>query len=86
MGGYQNSGNGSQQYGGMSTSPPAGGPPQIVPVAFEEGTLRALCDLDCGFPLLMDRIKQSMASCRVSSACSLRSDQKHRIWLTVLCL
>lgn len=66
MGGYQNSGNGSQQYGGMSTSPPAGGPPQIVPVAFEEGTLRALCDLDCGFPLLMDRIKQSMASCRVS--------------------
>lgn len=39
---------------------------QIVPVGFEEGTLRALCDLDCGFPLLMDRIKQSMASCRVS--------------------
>lgn len=40
---------------------------QVVPVGFEEGTLRALCDLDCGFPLLMDRIKQSMASCRVSS-------------------
>jgi hypothetical protein len=39
---------------------------QVVPVGFEEGTLRALCDLDCGFPLLMDRIKQSMASCRVS--------------------
>lgn len=67
VGGYQNSGNGSQQYGGLSTSPPAGGPPQIVPVAFEEGTLRALCDLDCGFPLLMDRIKQSMASCRETS-------------------
>ena len=31
----------------------------------EEGTLRALCELDCGFPLLMDRTKQSMASCRV---------------------
>ena len=63
----------------MSMSPPNGSPKnqqlslqqqqqhQIVQVGFEEGTLRALCDLDCGFPLLMDRIKQSMASCRVSS-------------------
>lgn len=41
---------------------------QVVPVGFEEGTLRALCDLDCGFPLLMDRTKQSMASCRVRCA------------------
>lgn len=44
---------------------------QVVPVGFEEGTLRALCDLDCGFPLLMDRIKQSMASCRVSDKLEL---------------
>lgn len=31
---------------------------------FDEGILRALCDLDCGVPLLLDRIKQSMISCR----------------------
>ncbi|KAG8990296.1 hypothetical protein FRB90_001831 [Tulasnella sp. 427] len=31
---------------------------------FDEGVLRALCDLDCGVPLLLDRIKQSMLSCR----------------------
>ncbi|KAG8855526.1 hypothetical protein FRB96_007030 [Tulasnella sp. 330] len=35
---------------------------------FDEGILRALCDLDCGVPLLLDRIKQSMISCRESSA------------------
>lgn len=31
---------------------------------FDEGILRALCDLDCGVPLMLDRIKQSMISCR----------------------
>lgn len=49
----------------------------IVPVGFEEGTLRALCDLDCGFPLLMDRIKQSMASCRVSPTQTLSTSFLH---------
>ncbi|ORY69440.1 hypothetical protein BCR35DRAFT_269703 [Leucosporidium creatinivorum] len=29
---------------------------------FDEGVLKALCDLDCGMPLLLDRMKQSMAS------------------------
>ena len=54
----------------------------LVPVAFDEGMLRNLCDLDvrlflvfrvhcwkanvaqCGMPLLLERIKQSMASAR----------------------
>ncbi|KAF8517885.1 RhoGAP-domain-containing protein [Hysterangium stoloniferum] len=31
---------------------------------FDDNVLRALCDLDCGVPLLLDRIKQSMVSCR----------------------
>ncbi|KAG8930277.1 hypothetical protein FRC02_004410 [Tulasnella sp. 418] len=34
---------------------------------FDESVLRALCDLDCGVPLLLDRIKQSMVSCRETS-------------------
>lgn len=55
---------------------------QVVPVGFEEGTLRALCDLDCGFPLLMDRIKQSMASCRVSR-CVLMHRNLPSSWLKV---
>ncbi|KAL8279078.1 hypothetical protein RQP46_008536 [Phenoliferia psychrophenolica] len=39
----------------------------VVPVAFDEGVLRNLCDLDCGMPLLLDRMKQGMASCREAS-------------------
>ncbi|KAF8491785.1 hypothetical protein JB92DRAFT_3005205 [Gautieria morchelliformis] len=35
--------------------------------SFDESILRALCDLDCGVPLLLDRIKQSMVSCREAS-------------------
>ncbi|KAF8587871.1 RhoGAP-domain-containing protein, partial [Ramaria rubella] len=34
---------------------------------FDDSMLRALCDLDCGVPLLLDRIKQSMVSCREAS-------------------
>jgi len=37
----------------------------LVEAGFDESVLRALCDLDCGIPLLLDRIKQSMVSCRV---------------------
>ncbi|EIN09430.1 GTPase activating protein [Punctularia strigosozonata HHB-11173 SS5] len=33
----------------------------------DENVLRALCDLDCGVPLLLDRIKQSIISCREAS-------------------
>ncbi|KAL7414594.1 GTPase activating protein [Mrakia frigida] len=35
-----------------------------MPLQFDEGVLRQLCDLDCALPLLTDRIKQSLASCR----------------------
>lgn len=63
----------------------------LVPTGFDEGVLRALCDMDvrlarvpfsealihvltcccasqCGMPLLLERMKQSMASCRVRRA------------------
>ncbi|KAI0773218.1 GTPase activating protein [Trametes elegans] len=36
----------------------------LVEPSFDENILRALCDTDCGVPLLLDRIKQSMVSCR----------------------
>ncbi|TFK60437.1 RhoGAP-domain-containing protein [Pluteus cervinus] len=39
----------------------------LVEPGFDENVLRALCDLDCGVPLLLDRIKQSMVSCREAS-------------------
>ncbi|SPO31065.1 related to GTPase-activating protein beta-chimerin [Ustilago trichophora] len=39
----------------------------IVPTNFDEGVLRSLCDMDCGMPLLFDRIKQSMVSAREAS-------------------
>ncbi len=40
---------------------------EIVPTNFDEGVLRSLCDIDCGMPLLFDRIKQSMVSAREAS-------------------
>ncbi|PPQ63369.1 hypothetical protein CVT24_005634 [Panaeolus cyanescens] len=40
------------------------GPPSLLEPSFDENVLRALCELDCGVPLLLDRIKQSMVSCR----------------------
>lgn len=36
----------------------------LVEQGFDENVLRALCEMDCGVPLLLDRIKQSMVSCR----------------------
>ncbi|KAF8892131.1 Rho GTPase activation protein [Infundibulicybe gibba] len=39
----------------------------LVEPSFDEHILRALCELDCGVPLLLDRIKQSMVSCREAS-------------------
>lgn len=41
--------------------------PSLADSSFDETVLRALCDLDCGVPLLLDRIKQSMISCREAS-------------------
>ncbi|PAV19574.1 GTPase activating [Pyrrhoderma noxium] len=40
---------------------------QVVEPSFDENVLRALCDLNCGVPLVLDRIKQSMISCREAS-------------------
>ncbi|KAI6010918.1 RhoGAP-domain-containing protein [Pisolithus orientalis] len=40
----------------------------LVEPSFDENVLRALCELDCGVPLLLDRIKQSLVSCREASA------------------
>ncbi|KAJ7765400.1 Rho GTPase activation protein [Mycena maculata] len=39
----------------------------LVETSFDENVLRSLCELDCGVPLLLDRIKQSMISCREAS-------------------
>ncbi|KAF8318676.1 RhoGAP-domain-containing protein [Clavulina sp. PMI_390] len=39
----------------------------VVQPGFDEAILRALCDMDVGVPLLLDRIKQSMTSCREAS-------------------
>ncbi|TFK39437.1 GTPase activating protein [Crucibulum laeve] len=41
--------------------------PTLVEPSFDENVLRALCELDCGVPLLLDRIKQSVVSCREAS-------------------
>ncbi|KIM44840.1 hypothetical protein M413DRAFT_66838 [Hebeloma cylindrosporum] len=43
------------------------GTPSLVEPTFDENVLRALCELDCGVPLLLDRIKQGMVSCREAS-------------------
>ncbi|KAI5124260.1 hypothetical protein M0805_005109 [Coniferiporia weirii] len=40
---------------------------QVIEPTFDENVLRALCDMDVGVPLLLDRIKQSMVSCREAS-------------------
>ncbi|CAE6509538.1 unnamed protein product [Rhizoctonia solani] len=45
----------------------APGVEDVVPTGFDEAVLRNLCELDCGVPLLLDRIKQSMVSCREAS-------------------
>ncbi|KAK0566095.1 Rho GTPase-activating protein [Tilletia horrida] len=50
--------------GAPPQTPSTAGPEEIVPLAFDETMLRALCDVDCGMPLLYDRIKQSMVSTR----------------------
>ncbi|KIY52957.1 RhoGAP-domain-containing protein [Fistulina hepatica ATCC 64428] len=38
-----------------------------VEPGFDESILRALCELDCGVPLLLDRIKQCTVSCKEAS-------------------
>ncbi|KAF8646886.1 hypothetical protein AX16_007064 [Volvariella volvacea WC 439] len=39
----------------------------LLEPGFDESVLRALCELDCGVPLLLDRIKQGIVSCRETS-------------------
>ncbi|POY73436.1 hypothetical protein BMF94_3774 [Rhodotorula taiwanensis] len=54
--------------GGSYSAAAAGtGPGDVVPTGFDEGALRALCEMDCGTPLLLDRMKQGMTSCREAS-------------------
>ncbi|TRM65399.1 Rho GTPase activation protein [Schizophyllum amplum] len=48
-------------FGGTETA-------TLVDQNFDENVLRALCDLNCGIPLLLDRIKQGMISCREGSS------------------
>ncbi|KAH9931810.1 GTPase activating protein [Fomitopsis serialis] len=61
----------AQRWRERALTPPAEAPDSVtvdsatlVEPSFDENVLRALCDLDCGIPLLLDRIKQSMVSCR----------------------
>lgn len=49
----------------LSTIPSDG--VSLVEPSFDENVLRALCELDCGVPLLLDRIKQGLVSCREAS-------------------
>lgn len=91
-----NDGRGAHRKGGQSARPErereaAREEDMGIPVGFDEGVLRALCELDvsvihpdaavwlciltpalqCGMPLVFDRMKQSMASCRVRPPLSL---------------
>ncbi|KAI9636893.1 putative GTPase activating protein [Dioszegia hungarica] len=57
---------GSSQMGGMGGMGVGmgGKEGEAVPVGFDEGVLRGLCEMDCALPLLADRIKQSISSCK----------------------
>ncbi|RSH95110.1 hypothetical protein EHS25_000196 [Saitozyma podzolica] len=55
---------GQSGNGFVSQSQNHGGKDESVPVGFDEGILRGLCEMDCALPLLADRIKQSIASCK----------------------
>ncbi|KZS94584.1 RhoGAP-domain-containing protein [Sistotremastrum niveocremeum HHB9708] len=63
-----NPSNTSQQPPRLSTDTwKDGSTATVVEPTFDEAVLRALCELDCGVPLLLDRIKQNMVSCREAS-------------------
>ncbi|GHJ88503.1 hypothetical protein NliqN6_4905 [Naganishia liquefaciens] len=62
MGGVAGLGIGMPQSGGIGSSP------SESRLTFDEGLLRTLCDLDCALPLITERIKQSMTSCRQIAA------------------
>ncbi|GAA98302.1 uncharacterized protein L969DRAFT_93096 [Mixia osmundae IAM 14324] len=47
--------------------PIAPGAPGIDGPVFDEAILRTLCGLDCGLPLMLDRLKQSLGSCKETS-------------------
>ncbi|KAJ6518775.1 Rho GTPase activation protein [Mycena sanguinolenta] len=57
----------SQTTGVLTRENPGSDSATLVDASFDENVLRSLCDLDCGVPLLLDRIKQSMISCREAS-------------------
>ncbi|KAK7687265.1 hypothetical protein QCA50_009770 [Cerrena zonata] len=54
----------NQRWSSVPPSEPVQSEENIVEAGFDENVLHALLELDCGTPLLLDRIKQSMASCR----------------------
>ncbi|WAR61997.1 hypothetical protein PtB15_14B91 [Puccinia triticina] len=39
-------------------------PPNAQTIDFDEGVLRTLCGLECGFPLVIDRLKQAVGTSR----------------------
>ncbi|TIC70111.1 RhoGAP-domain-containing protein [Wallemia mellicola] len=42
-------------------------PDEVVPTTFDDNIYNSLCELECGIPLLLERIKQSMISCKEAS-------------------
>ncbi|BEI85216.1 hypothetical protein CcaverHIS002_0506170 [Cutaneotrichosporon cavernicola] len=84
----------SDQVSGGSSAVPTPGPGQSgprrmstssriegkdEPIGFDEGILRGLCDMDCALPLLADRIKQSIATCKqVGTFFRQRSDVEEK--------
>ncbi|EGG08395.1 uncharacterized protein MELLADRAFT_116036 [Melampsora larici-populina 98AG31] len=62
----------SQSFSSASSLPPnhSSNPnqPGLVPIDFDEGVLRTLCNLECGLPLILDRLKQAIGSAREVSS------------------
>lgn len=42
--------------------------PTVLPIDFDEGVLRTLCTLECGLPLILDRLKQAVGTAREVSS------------------
>ncbi|PLW26351.1 hypothetical protein PCASD_20715 [Puccinia coronata f. sp. avenae] len=65
---YRNHLNASSLSLNPSPPPPPLNPPVLPPnpqtIDFDEGVLRTLCGLECGFPLVIDRLKQAVGTSR----------------------
>ncbi|KAL7421093.1 hypothetical protein Q5752_003977 [Cryptotrichosporon argae] len=60
----QSLGAGGQAAGAQGAAPQQGQAGDVVSVGFDEAILRGLCEIDGALPLVADRIKQSIASCK----------------------